>query len=309
MILKVATYNTWDYGQHQDEPRADLVHKVIRQLVDDGVHLIAAQELYQPRDLLTLAEEAGLTCYYDPPWWDEDEYSRGRIAAAAANGQSPVKHHVGLLWDPKVMRARPDTWRSFPDFWHNLAVCDFDVDGLVIRAGSYHGPPFGRNRRCDEAERVVSVMTRPYAEHPRSLIGGDWNSISADRVKGENGQSTYWHPEPFDEPWREPYVYQCEVLSEASDGTPVHWHADRRPGQVLLRAGIRDTAALTGTPWVPTVGHADHADMGSRAIDTWRTSSNLAPAVIDHQVVDNPLTRAASDHLPVVATLDLSRLP
>lgn len=318
MRLRLATYNLLDYGaadrrDAEEHARYKLVEEVVRQLVDEhGVGLITVQEVCGggAHGLLDLAEATGLECHYRRPIVDEDGGQVGRIAVAAAGGQRPVKHHVGLLWDPAVVAPVPDTWREYgAEMWHNLAICTFNVHGYRVRVGSYHGPPFGRGRRCDEAERVVSAMTRPYSEQSLSIVGADWNSISADKVRDPDGTWRYWHPDPYaDQPWTEPFIYQCEVEDEEDDGRPRRWRADRRPGQVFVHAGIRDTAALAGAPWAPTVGHFGHADMGFRTIDTFRVTPTLAEAVVRHEVVDTELTRAASDHLPVVVTLDLDRL-
>lgn len=83
----------------------------------------------------------------------------------------------------------------------------------------------------------------------------------------------------------------------------MRWHADRRPGEVLLRAGCRDAAALAEAKFAPSVDHSDHADMGERCIDTHQVSPALASSVVAWEVHDTPAAREASDHLPVVTTL------
>ncbi|MEV0702694.1 hypothetical protein AB0I53_32895 [Saccharopolyspora sp. NPDC050389] len=123
-----------------------------------------------------------------------------------------------------------------------------------------------------------------------------------------DGRWVHYHPDPYaGQPWNSNFIHQC-LYKLSESGEPVNWRADRQPGQTLLAAGLKDTAALVNKPWQRTVGHYSHADMGSREIDGHRVTSSLASAVIDCDVVKTDLTRAASDHLPKVTTLDLSRL-
>lgn len=37
------------------------------------------------------------------------------------------------------------------DVWHRAAGLHLDVGGTVIKHAVYHAPPFGLNRRADEA--------------------------------------------------------------------------------------------------------------------------------------------------------------
>ncbi|GAA4828247.1 hypothetical protein GCM10025787_03210 [Saccharopolyspora rosea] len=319
-VLRVGTWNLYEYDRHdhRDPAAAQRYTQVAKVLTDLDVDVIAVQEVCgRGRAALEqLAKDAGMFCWYDPPFVDEDEYFRGRVAFAGTEPR-PSDFHVGLLWNPARIRARVDGFRPFEgggEFWHAAAVQEFRVDGLdrPLVVGSYHGTPFQQDARPDEARRIVSILTRPYGENRLAIIGGDWNSISADRVH-RDGEWQFWHPDPYwiegaENVWREPFTYQCIVTETGPDGMPVRWHADRRPGEVLMRAGCRDTAALAGAAWAPSVGHADHADMGYRTLDTHRVSPALTPAVADWQVVDWQVAREASDHLPVVTTLDLSRL-
>lgn len=45
--------------------------------------------------------------------------------------------------------------------WHFLAKLHLDVGGVIVQHATFHATPFGRYRRADECERVVSTMTRP----------------------------------------------------------------------------------------------------------------------------------------------------
>ncbi|SDZ50764.1 Endonuclease/Exonuclease/phosphatase family protein [Saccharopolyspora shandongensis] len=312
-VLRIGTWNIYEYARantYRDKQAADryaLVRKAIAELECD---LLMLQEICAgPHALLEIAEETGMSCRYKQPWWDEEGGEPGRSAIAGTKPRADF--HVGLLWNPSAITPYTDTFRAYDgEFWHNLASLAFDVDGVLLRAASYHGNPFGREKRIDEAERVVSALTRPYGQFPLGIVGADWNSVSDDRVPGADGSWQHYHPDPYtDRPWVEPFIYQCLWDIDDATGLPTNWRADRRPGTTLWSAGLRDTAALVNKPWHRTVGHFDHADMGDRAIDGHRVTPALAPAVVDHEVIENDRTRGASDHLPVVTTLDLDRLP
>jgi endonuclease/exonuclease/phosphatase family metal-dependent hydrolase len=72
---------------------------------------------------------------------------------------------------------------------------------------------------------------------------------------------------------------------------------------VLWAGGLHDAAALVRADWQPTTGHHPddvYAARGiQRRIDAVRVTADLAPAVRAHRVLDSPLARQASDHLPV----------
>lgn len=315
--LRVGTWNLYEYGRHWREADAAARYKQVASVLAElDCDVIAVQEVCGRgrADLEHLAREAGFSCWYDPPWADEDGGHIGRVAIADT-GARESDFHVGLLWR-RSDKIRPylDGFRGYPgaEFWHAAVIQAFRVEGLdrPIFVGSYHSTPFQQDARPDEARRIASILTRPYGSDRLAIIGADWNSISADRVQDSDGWR-YWHPDPYwpsDRPneWREAYGYQCVVDEDDEQGRPVRWHADRRPGEVLLRAGCRDAAALAGAAWAPSVGHYDHADMGHRCIDTHRVSPGLAPAVVGWEVIDTAASRAASDHLPVITSLDLS---
>lgn len=320
--LKIATWNIYEYDrERRDEAaraRYDLVAKVLADDLGD-CDVVALQEICgRGRNALErLADASGMFCWWDPPYVSEDGPYRGRVAIAGTEPR-PSDFHVGLLWRGPHVRARYGGFQPYPgsgEFWHGLVMQEFAIEGFdrPLHVGSYHGTPFQRDGRPDEARRIVSALTRPYGEDRLAIIGADWNSISADRVQKPDGTWDFWHPDPYwtdgaANVWKEPYAYQCLVDDVDEQGMPSQWHADRRPGEVLLWSGCRDAAALAGAAWTPSVGHFGHADMGDRTIDTHRVSPALAPAVVGWDVISTPTAKQASDHLPVVTTLQLDRL-
>ncbi len=185
------------------------------------------------------------------------------------------------------------------DFWHGLALVTLDLGGTLIRHGSFHASPFGRRLRADQNERLVAAVTRPRGEPP-VLVGADWNAESADRVPA----GTLYEPaDPYaGVEWFADLIYQCQWDYDER-GQRRHW-ADREPGDVLWAGGLHDAAAVIGAPWQPTAGHHPADTYGAhgvrRRIDAVRVTETLVPALRAHRVIDTDLTRAASDHLPVV---------
>lgn len=167
---------------------------------------------------------------------------------------------------------------------------------------------------------------------PPGLIGGDWNSISADRVfragwvsedDAEPDRWVLYDPDPYtgpDRQWHGDLVYQTRWETDARGVR--RWWADREPGEVLYAGGLRDVAAELKAPWQTTVGHCGDDPYGERRIDAIRVTEEVVPALRGYEVVNNEMTRAASDfsehgqkprtvdpkkasdHLPVVVTYD-----
>ncbi|MEU7525097.1 hypothetical protein AB0A74_05140 [Saccharothrix sp. NPDC042600] len=79
---------------------------------------------------------------------------------------------------------------------------------------------------------------------------------------------------------------------------------------MLFSGGLRDAVAVLhehlpfGVPWTASSGHWPGDPLGSRRVDAVRVTAEVVTALRDHMIVDTPATRAASDHLPVVADYD-----
>uniref|UniRef100_UPI003F498B93 hypothetical protein n=1 Tax=Amycolatopsis sp. CA-096443 TaxID=3239919 RepID=UPI003F498B93 len=257
------------------------------------------------RRLHELAEATGLECCYVP-----------NTPAVAIGNQ---KFHVGLLWTDNI--APTGGWGAYAgtNMWHSEAKLHFDVGARTpVQHAAYHAPPFGRFRRADEAERVLSTMTRP-DNRPPGLIAADWNGVSADRVfrpgwsneiGGESDRWVLYDPDPYvgkSKRWHGDLVYQAKW--EYDDTGQRRWQADREPGEVLYAGGLRDVAAALDAPWQTTVGHWPEGDpYGERRIDAIRVTEEIVPALRGYEVINTELTRSASDHLPIVAVYDVDAI-
>jgi endonuclease/exonuclease/phosphatase family metal-dependent hydrolase len=315
--LRFSSYNTLNlFADDSAAARRhyEAVTGVIRAL---GADVLAVQEILAPdgqeaaRRLRQLASDTGMRCEVpgrsgsgsgDPGHPGHSGRSGEESRAAVAVGGHGF--HVGLMWRDGIEPV-PGSLRCLGgrDFWHGLAMVTLDLGGTLVRHGSFHATPFCRALRADQNERLVAAITRPEGQPP-ALIGGDWNTECADRIaSGPPGMWRLYEPaDPFaGVEWFADLIYQCEWDYD-EHGRRRHW-ADRRPGDVLWAGGLHDAAALVGADWQPTTGHHPddvYARHGvRRRIDAVRVTGQLAPAMRGHEVLDNAMTRAASDHLPV----------
>lgn len=319
------------YADPSEEPRWRRVYDVIKSMDAD---VLAIQELIaddpKPDDpdaddkvtaagkrLQELAEATGLQC----------TLPNGQPALAAGNH----RFHVGLLWKKGITPVGGFGAYSGSNTWHSLVKVHLDVGGHIVQHASYHAPPFGRYRRADEAERVLSIMTRPdrpgkKGDRPPGLIAGDWNGISADRIRrpgavaGDGSVLDEWVL--YD---KEPYhgkvehgdlVYQTRWTFDANG--VARQFADREPGEVLYLGGLRDVAAALNAPWETTVGHwPDDDPYGERRIDIVRATHDVVPALRSYAVLSKPTSDAgpggadpkeASDHLPILVEYEPSAI-
>ena len=217
--------------------------------------------------------------------------------------------HCGLLWRGGIEPV-PGSLRTLGrgHFWHSLATVTLEVGGRQVRHAAFHATPFGRLLRADQNERLVAMLTGPRGSLPL-LVGADWNTESADRVRDpETGRWVLYEPrDPYaGVPWFDDMLYQCEWDYDER-GERQH-RADRRPGDVLWAGGLHDAAAVLRAPWQPTVGHHPYDRYGaagiSRRIDAIRVTRHVVDALRAYHVTDTELTRSASDHLPVTVEYD-----
>lgn len=292
-----STYNLFEVVEPAGA-RYDSLVGIIRSLDTD---VLAVQEVLgrEPECaaalLRRLAADAGLRCAVPAAPGDA-----GTRVALAMGGHG---FHVGLMWRDGIEPV-PGSMRCLgaEDFWHGLVMVTLDVGGTLVRHASFHAAPFGRSLRADQNERVVALALRPPGEPP-VLIGADWNTECADRLRSADGQWIRYEPaDPYaDVPWFPDLVHQCAWDYDAS-GLRRHW-ADRGPGEVLWAGGLHDAAAALGAPWQASCGHHPddvYARHGiQRRVDAIRVNAQLVPALRGHEVHDSPAARAASDHLPV----------
>jgi hypothetical protein len=313
------TYNVLDLfvsDSAEQEEHYGLVVEAIREL---GTDVLAVQEIRGADSdtvagrLRRLADDVGMRCLVGPAG------SSGPAGSAGSAGPEPGARkpalamgsrgfHCGLLWRGGIEPVG-GSLRALGrgHFWHSAAVVTLDVGGRLVRHAAFHATPFGRLLRADQNERLVAMLTGPRGSLPL-LVGADWNTESADRVRDDSGRWVLYEPrDPYEGvAWFPDMIYQCEWDYDER-GRRRHW-ADRRPGDVLWAGGLDDAAAVLRAPWQPTAGHHPQDRYGvegiSRRIDAIRVSPHVTGALRAHHVTDSELTRLASDHLPVTVEYD-----
>jgi len=304
--VRFASYNMLDmYGSDEagERERHAQVVAVIRELDAD---VIAVQELSSSPEtadagLASLADAVGMHCSIR-------QRSAKADLQACAVAAGPHGLHVGLMWRDGI-EPLPHTWRAYggEDFWHSLAKITLDVGGHQVTHASFHAAPFGRQRRNDEAEQVVAALAGPISSPP-ALVGADWNTVGADRLRDEQTQQwQLYDPDPYaGAPWISDMIYQCEWAYDDS-GARRHW-ADRHAADILSSGGLHDVAAVLRAPWQPTIGHWPDSELSRHGItarfDAIRVTEQVVPALHTHRVVRTSLSLSASDHLPVVIEYD-----
>lgn len=172
---------------------------------------------------------------------------------------------------PKVGRSWPhDTSTAFPS-----PTCSTPTRGTAWpsrAAGCTYTPP-----------RTSSPNTSAAGPKPMGIVAGDWNTHGADRTPHGGG---YYHPDP--------------VCPQSFTEAAKRLARSRAAGAVLRQAGLVSAAAHLGAPLMPSTGHVPWAgwidtNYGRRLIDEGFFTGGLAPALVDHRVVDTPETRAISD--------------
>uniref|UniRef100_UPI003F490EA1 endonuclease/exonuclease/phosphatase family protein n=1 Tax=Amycolatopsis sp. CA-096443 TaxID=3239919 RepID=UPI003F490EA1 len=242
------------------------------------------------------------------------------MECATASGAPTVAvgnhgHHTALLWTGGI-DAVAGHWYpiSGASFWHSLALLRLDVGGTTpVDHGSVHLAWTGRERRCDEGERLLVAMTRP-AGHPPALLAGDYNSVSAARVLPPREDGGPWHGPYFDPDldrvrWRPGLDSYCAISLDPATGART-WTADRRPTAHLALAGMLDVAVACGADPVPTVGHWPGSEHPPARFDQVWTTPDLGPALSGYETVAQPRVagdgvlapKLLADHLTVVAT-------
>jgi hypothetical protein len=291
MLVNVMSYNPYRlYRDPEDSARFAQVEQVIQNVEP---HILMVQELYAPdqeqaiESAERLATATGLACKLDNGPGLDPTY-------AVINGNKS-NYAQAIMWRPD-MQPVAESWRVVsPDkFWHGLGVMAFSLGGVKVYYAFYHGPPrverdirLVNNERIDEAELVSSALTDP-GIGPYVFAAGDWNSKSADQVDG-----AYYDPEGF----------SVELDDES------RWLASQRTaGQIFLDHGLSDVAPALRVPRRPTVGHWPSSRHGGRRIDIFRVTPALLKAIRKFVVIDTAETRAASDHLPILAQLETDEL-
>lgn len=297
------TYNVLDLFAADSPGGREHYDQVVASIRALDTDILAIQELRAPNEdmarqrLLRLAGDVGMEC--EAP---------GQGQSFPALGLGARGYHLGLLWRPGITPVAGSFRSRRQDLWHALAWVTLDTGGRAVRHAVHHATPFGRKIRADQCELVVAALARPTGGVP-TLVGADWNSESADRVRDEaSGEWRLYEPrDPYaGADWFGDMIYQCEWDYDER-GQRRH-RADRSAGEVLFAGGLHDAAAVLRAPWQATAGHHPDDPYGAhgvrRRIDQVRVTRHLLGALRAHHVTDNALTRCASDHLPVTVEYD-----
>lgn len=295
-LTRVMSWNVAEYVRPGPaEQRAPYIEKAIHEI---GPQILLVQELYAEtpeeagRRAQQLATATGLTCRLPDG------------GAAVAFGGHDM--HCAVLWDPQAVSPGTGRWRTYgaPEMWHAFLVGDLIVDGVEITVGSYQAPSLARNRRADEAERLMLAALSDWTKDTL-IFGCDANSLSNARTP--DGQ--FYDRDPYrGVPPQPAHVSQIHYIDEPDGSRGVR--ADRRPAETLSHGGLlHDAAAALGGPSLPTIGHQrPDGPHGKRRIDLQWVTTALLPAVRSCAPVNTLLTQTASDHLPVVTELELRAL-
>ena len=176
----------------------------------------------------------------------------------------------------KIISARATT----EGFWHGvLDVLMDDQSGSQIRFLATHLHPRNTTKKLAEIRRVI----RHHHLGERTVLMGDLNSIShLDDVL----------PEDLSEP---------TFIRHSRDGT-----LDFRVTELLEASGFVDTYVACGKDGpkytIPTPG-ADKSDFTPARLDYIFVSSEIENSVVSSHIIDDDLTRRASDHFPLLLEL------
>ena len=295
-VVRFGTYNLRDFGKHDSADERARCERVIEVITTLNVDVLAVQEIHGVDDddavgnLARLANATGL------------RYQTPVTQPVLADGGRGL--FVGVVWKPEVPVAAATMYHR-PAFRSPLAKVVLDFSGRQHQLASHHATPFGRNGRADDAEEIVAAMTRPPLP---GLLGHDANGISADLCSYRSRRRNEWYdPDPYaDTPWFPDLTYQCEWHDRR------HW-ADRTAGDVYIRGGLDDVAAVLDVPWQATAGHWPTCEYGRhgirRRLDIIRATGAMLPALVSLEVHRTELALSASDHLPVAVSYDPDRIP
>lgn len=293
-MIKVVTWNLRDLfltGAH--EQRLESIGAVIKGVEADVVCVQEIRGPYPEHSLQRLADAAGLDWRAKPGWID---YADGDgESSVAAVGIGDADFHVGLLWRHGIT-PMPGSWRQIGrgegGLWHAAATIALDVGGPVpLTVITCHLDPFRPETRFAEAARIASLAVGRTA-----IVGGDFNCVSSEL----RNDGSFYDPDPLAERgWHDAATYQ--VLWDDDPMAPPR--VDRRAAERLRRAGLIDAACALDAPWHPTSGHWPDDPHGPRRVDRLLLTPSARSALTAYEAIDTEITRALSDHLPVVAVL------
>ncbi|THF58187.1 endonuclease/exonuclease/phosphatase family protein [Ollibium composti] len=267
MTLTILTWNTLFGGRDgADDRRAQTQIKVISRIKPDVFLMQEAKGFDAAGGALLHALEAQIGM-------------RGFLAIAPRTGQNLAI----FIREP----LRPLAFEADgANFHHALATLKVALPGShrPLTLIGAHLCPYGPSVRCREAA-YLAVQAAPGSS---ALLAGDFNSASPHDPE----------PEGFDVlPSHHRARYVADDLKGADRGVLAHLEA---AGWVDIGHAL-DKAI---TPTVPTAAFTG-TEFAKMRCDYLLATAALAVGAKRYEVIRNPETDAASDHYPVVATLEV----
>ncbi|MEU0350869.1 endonuclease/exonuclease/phosphatase [Streptomyces sp. NPDC006237] len=142
-------------------------------------------------------------------------------------------------------------------------------------------------------DRLAEVQWLTEHAGARTLLAGDLNTPGADDEEPED-----WDLIPAHQ-----HSGHRLMLPDGSYGG-----TDRRAIRALMHAGFVDPPVHLDQPIPRTAGHLCPEQKWDHRADHVLLSPTLAPALHSYEVLDNTVTQQLSDHLPVIVTLDITRM-
>ena len=273
--LKVLTYNVW-YGFTKDVPnrRANVQSWIKAQAPD----VVALQELneYTPEKL---AEDAGHWGHEHAVLLKQEGFPTGLTSSA------PISNVV----------------RRLEGFHHGLLRAE--THGLVVYVIHLH--PSNWEVRVREMERILEdFYTLPIARQDRTLLLGDFNTFSST----ESGAMRRNHEALIEFFAERDRRFGEKNLADAPRRHPPY-RFDQQVGSLLYRHGFVDLVHRLGPrPMIGTFPtklrqHENHGT--DRRLDYIFACAELGDAAVSAKVVDDGATQTLSDHLPVMAEIQM----
>ncbi|MEW2581395.1 endonuclease/exonuclease/phosphatase family protein [Streptomyces syringium] len=226
--------------------------------------------------------------------WDEGGWWR-LWAAANALGMVPLPpvlsrhrrgNHLALLYRPTTVRVDDYESDAAPGaFYHGLGRARLSIrDQPLLTVLFTHLSFLGGAERYAEAQWLTGYGGTYEGEPQRVVLAGDLNTI------GVHDPEPGWRRIPANLRSR-----HCYLTAGGEFGD-----TDRRAIQLLTTAGFHDPVDVLGQPphrtagdWSPEEAVDHRSDF---ILTTWHLVDHIAAATVH----DTEMTRALSDHLPVV---------
>jgi endonuclease/exonuclease/phosphatase family metal-dependent hydrolase len=271
-VLSLVSYNLKDYGKSAAATRRQQ-HELLRFERPDVVCL---QEIWDDSDDLSALDRHVVTL--------ADALGMRAMAVPAQRSHC----HMAILWRSEFTALSQLSHGL--TLWHGLGIVQLDVGAAVpLRVAVTHLAPWDPEKRLADVRTITGLLDDP---RQATVIAGDWNSFGADGS---------YDPEPD---WSKLPRHKLSRHVRWNDDPNTPPRADRRPAELLHRCGLHDAAVVLQAPWQPTGGHMG-ADLSRRLDAFWTTRPQ---ALRGYRVIDTPVTRLLSDHLPIGIDLDPAAL-